>query len=263
MMKSITCKGKHAELCRAIADGRRDEAMQLIYAFFRSEENTDSYSVSLLTVIRELLEDGDSDEMYRMRVRMRSNGDRVLINLAQFVWAFETGGLEDAAETLAGKCLSELPKLCRSMNDFAQEEGMSAATEMAGRRIREAVRILRMYFESVDNDDAVDTCDEVNLDMTRVFLFTHENMMSEDLMIAAKCADRRGNSLIRDRLCREIMREYGSVIEKIQSSAEFNREWYETLEGVKYACEILDESEPDHPYSTQLKAIEQILRVGS
>ncbi len=259
-MKSITYKGKHAELCKAIADRRKDEAMELIYAFFRSEENTDSYSVSVLTTIRELVETGDSDELYRARIRMRSNGDRVFINHAQFVHALYMGGFDEAAETLGGKCLSELPKLCRSMQEFADEEGLSQASEMAGRRIREAVRILRMYFEEQKDKKAINTCDEINLDMTRVFLFSQANMMSEDMMKAAKCADRRGDTLKRDRLCREIVREYGNVVETLTTATEFSRENYETLEGVKYAYETLHESEPDHPYEDKLTAISKLLQ---
>lgn len=258
-MQAILCKGKHAELCRLIADGRRDDAMRYIYAFFRSEDNTDSYSVSLLTMIRELMEDGDSDELYRMRIRMRSSGDRVLINMAQFVWALETGGMEDAAETLAGKCLSDMPKLARSMQEFADEEGISPASEMAGMRIREAVRILRMYFDSVDMADAVDKLDDVNLDMTRIFLFTKGHMMSEDLMKAAKCAARHGDMTRRNKLCREIVREYGYIVDTLLNAADFVRESYEMLDGVKYAYETLNDVEPDTPYTERISAIHGIL----
>ena len=153
---STEYKGKHAELCRAIASAKRDEALEIIYAFFRSEENTDSYSISLLTIVRELIEDSDSDALYQLRIRMRNQGDRVLINMAQFVMAFEEGEFEDAAETLAGKCVAELPKLARSMQEYADEEGLSPATQMAGLRIREAVRLLMDYFKSHHDTKALE-----------------------------------------------------------------------------------------------------------
>lgn len=258
-MQAILCKGKHAELCRLIADKQREEALRYIYAFFRSEDNTDSYSCALLTIIRELMEDGDSDELYRLRIRMRSSGDRVLINLAQFVWALETGALSDAAETLAMKCLSDMPKLSRSMQEFADEEGISPASEMAGMRIREAIRILRIYFESVEMDDAIDKLDMLNLEMTRVFLFTKDHMMAEDMMKAAKCASRQDKELLRDRLCRDIIRDYSYVVDALVHATDFVREHYETLDGVKYAYETLNAQDPEHPYAAQLAAIEKIL----
>ncbi|MBQ9242603.1 MAG: hypothetical protein IJ165_05180 [Proteobacteria bacterium] len=240
-MKAITCKGKHAEICRAFADGRRDEAMSLIYGFFRSEENTDSYSVQLLTVIRELAEDGDSEEMYRMRIRMRSSGDKVLINLAQFVWAFETGGFHDAAEALADKCIAELPKLHRSMQDFADEEGLSPATEMAGMRIREAVRILRLYYETQSDEGAMDKCDTLTLDLSRVFLFMRENVMSADMMRAARCADRNGDGDTRDKLCRDVVNAYGAILDR--PAGALSPDDRETLECVRDALETLAPSD--------------------
>ena len=260
-MKAITCKGKHADLCRAIADGNREDALQLIYAFFRSEDNTDSYSISLLTMVRELLEEGDSDELYRIRIRMRSSGDRVFINMAQFVWAFETGGYDVAAETLAEKCLSEMPKFRRSMQEFLDEEGLSKATEMAGLRIREAARILRLYFSSRKDGESCEKIDEVNLEMTRIFLFTNAVAMSEDLMKAAKCANHKGDTMIRDRYCREIFQSYGDVIERIERATEFSREDYEILPSVRYACETLaaSESASDAPYADMVSRMDHIL----
>ncbi|MBO4350763.1 MAG: hypothetical protein J6A01_07465 [Proteobacteria bacterium] len=258
-MKPITYKGKHAEICREIATGHKDEALQLIYAFFRSEENTDSYSVSLLTTIRELLDEGDSDELYRIRIRMRGNGDRVLLNLAQFVSAFEMGDFTEIAETLAEKCFSELPRLSRSMQDFADEEGLSSATEMAGMRIREAVRILKMYAETYNMSDEIDRCDDIGLEMSRVFLFTHANIMSEDLMKAAKSAMRNNDELKCIKLCNEIVREYGDVADRIANASEFSREDYETIVGVRYAYEQLHKMLPEHPYGDEIKKIEQIM----
>ena len=256
-MKAITCKGKHAELCQAIAAGHKEDALQMIYAFFRSEDNTDSYSISLLTMVRELLEEGDSDELYRMRIRMRSSGDRVFINMAQFVWALETGGYRNAAETLAGKCLSEMSKLKRSMQEFLDEEGLSKATEMAGLRIREAARILRLYFSAAKDGEACDKIDEINLEMTRVFLFANKSAMAEDLMKAAKCANRNDNSMIRDRYCRELIQSYADVVDRIERATEFSREDYEILPAVKYACETLADTDDAQP--KLLKRIEQIL----
>ena len=258
-MKPIIYKGKHAEICRELATGHKEEALQLIYAFFRSEENTDSYSISLLTTVRELLDEGDSDEIYRIRIRMRGNGDRVLLNLAQFVSAFEMGGFTDIAETLAEKCFSELPRLSRSMQEFADEEGLSPATEMAGMRIREAIRILRMYAESYSMEEEIDKCDELGLDMSRVFLFTHANIMSEDLMKAAKLALRKKDELKCTKLCNEIVREYGDVVDAISNASEFSRENYETLVGVRFAFEQLHKMLPDHPYGDEVKKIEQIM----
>lgn len=254
-MRPIVYKGKHAELCSAISKRRKDEAMELIYAFFRSEDNTDSYSISVLTTVRELLESGDSDELYRMRIRMRSSGDRVLINFAQLVHAFSLGGYEDAAETLSGKCLSDMPKLSRSMQDYSDEEGLSPATEMAGKRIHEAVRILRMYFDEIGDKKAINRLDDLNLEMSRVFLFNEANTMSGDMMRAALSAERQNDLIKRDRLCREIVRDYGDVVERLLGSTEFSREDYETAEGVKYAYETLHESEPDHPYTEKIAAL--------
>ena len=257
-MRAIVYKGKHSELCSAISNRRKDEALELIYAFFRSEDNTDSYSISVLTVVRELLESGDSDELYRMRIRMRSSGDRVLINFAQLVHAFAMGGFDDAAETLAGKCLSDMPKLSRSMQDYSDEEGLSPATEMAGKRIHEAVRILRMYFDSVEDEKAIDKLDDLNLEMSRVFLFTEPGIMSGDMKLAALSAQRQNDLVKRDRLCREIVRDYGDVVERLTGNVDFSREDYEIAEGVKYAYETLHDSEPDHPYEDKVAALSRL-----
>jgi len=258
-MSKTVFMGKHAELCRAISAGHRDDAMKQIYAFFRSEDNTDSYSISLLTIVRELLEEGDSDEMYRLRIRMRSSGDRVLINLAQFVLAFEEGGEDEISETLAGKCLSELPKLSRSMQEVADEDGVSDSMRLAGRRIREAVRMLAGHFERQGTLDAYDRCLETGLEMTRIFLYDQANFVSEDLMRLARSSERRGNTAKRNKLCREIVREYAGALERLEGGTSFSREDYETLEALSYAYNVLEGVESPEEYHVALSRIQKIL----
>lgn len=83
--------------------------------------------------------------------------------------------------------------------------------------------------------------------------------MAEDLMKAAKCAERRGDLTRRNKLCREIIREYGDVVQTLQQATDFQRESYEMLDGVKYAYETMNTVEIDHPYDDQIKAIHEIL----
>lgn len=207
-MIQVDYRGKHAELCRALEKHNLTDAMQLIYAFFRSEDNTDSYSVPALTAIRELIEDGESDELSRMRIRMRSNGDKMLLTLTQFLWAFYRGGFEDRAEILSEKLARELEKMARSMQEFADEEGVSAATQMAGKRIREAMRILSGYFEATENDEEKFRCAIQNLAMSRVFLFAQDAVMAADMMAAAQAYADRNMPEESRRLCEEIIEGY-------------------------------------------------------
>ena len=258
-MQDMVYKGKHAELCYAIAAGKRDEAMGFIYAFFRSEDNTDSYSIPLLTTVRELMEDQDSDEMYRMRIRMRSNGDRVLINLAQFLTAFEANGQDEIAETLADKCLAELPKLARSMQEYADEEGLSSSTQLAGQRIREAVRLLVLYYERNGSMPEMERAILLKLETSKVFLTSLSNIISEDLMQAAQAADRRGDEAACHKLCREILREYGDTIDRVEADSGFSREDLETLVAVRYAYENLSKKpQEDVDYEGALARIDVI-----
>jgi len=251
-------KGKHADLCRFIADSSKEEALQLIYSFFRSEENNDSYSIQLLTIVRELLDEGDSDAIYQLRIRMRSSGDRVLINLAQFLTAFDEGEFEDPAETIAGKCLAELPKLARSMQEFADEEGLSPMTHMAGLRIREACKLIMNYYKRERDMDAYDKCVEQNLVMTRIFLFDEPQCMTEDLMMAAKVAERRKDTNKQVRLCRDIAENYGDKLNELKNTNDFSRELLEIATTLKYAFDVLHANLPDAPYAQEIADLEAI-----
>ena len=51
-LKKVSYKGKHAEICRLISERKCEDALRILYAFFRSEDNTDSYSIELLTIVR-------------------------------------------------------------------------------------------------------------------------------------------------------------------------------------------------------------------
>ncbi|MBQ1265913.1 MAG: hypothetical protein IIY06_03990 [Proteobacteria bacterium] len=253
---STEYKGKHAELCRAIASAKRDEALEIIYAFFRSEENTDSYSISLLTIVRELIEDSDSDALYQLRIRMRNQGDRVLINMAQFVMAFEEGEFEDAAETLAGKCVAELPKLARSMQEYADEEGLSPATQMAGLRIREAVRLLMDYFKSHHDTKALEKCMDANLEMTRAFLFEYAHYMTADMLMIAKAAEKRHDEARQIKMCRELVSGYADKLDVLKKTSQPDHELLECIAALKYAYEKLNTIDPDTPYSEELATIQ-------
>ena len=61
------------------------------------------------------------------------------------------------------------------------------------------------------------------------------------------------------KLCNEIVREYGSVVDRIANASEFNREDYETIVGVRYAYERLNQMLPDHPYGDEIGKIAQML----
>ncbi len=218
-------KGKHAELCRALGSGAFDEAFRLIYSFFRSEENTDSYSIQALTVVRELLEDGDSEELGRVRIRMRASGDKMLLTLVQFILALKSGGREDCAEILAEKCFGELSRFAGSMQEYADEEGLSKATEMAGRRIREAMKLLSWYFEDLGETESFRACEVLNLRMTRIFLFEDRGLLAGDMRRAAE-AEILGGSDVRGRsLCEEIIEAFGedSGDEEIHRALAFAR----------------------------------------
>ena len=130
------------------------------------------------------------------------------------------------------------------MHDFADEEGLSQATEMAGRRIREAIRILHAHYAGRGDVKAMDTCDEINLEMTRIYLFMYPNLMSEDMMRVAQSAERRGDTVGRDDICREIVRAYGTAVDDVANATEFSREHYETLAGLEYAYRMLSKTEP-------------------
>lgn len=254
----VVYKGKHAELCKAIASGRQDDAMRLIYAFFRSEDNTDSYSIPALTVVRELLEDGDSEELSRVRIRMRSNGDKMMLTLVQFVWALFEGRYADAADILSEKVYKELPYMIRSMQAFAEEEGLSQATLMAGLRIRESMRLLASYFEAEDEMAQADQCVMSNLDMTRIFLFMRHDIMSEDMILASHVFERQNKPEAAQRLCEEIVSEYGNLLECDDLSA-LDEPSLMTLSHVGKAMAMLNAREEAKPYSDQLLKLEKLL----
>ena len=253
---SIEYKGKHAELCRAIASGKREDALEIIYAFFRSEDNTDSYSIPLLTMIREMIEENDSDALYQLRIRMRNQGDRVLINMAQFVMAFETGEFEEAAYTLAGKCVAEFPKLARSMQEYADEEGLSPATHMAGLRIREAVKILMAYFKSRRDLKSYYKCVDANLDLTRAFLFEHADFMTSDMLQIAKAAEHRNDEARQIKMCREIVSGYADKLDELKNTPHPDPTLLTCIEALKYAYEKLNTIDPDSPYTQELALIQ-------
>lgn len=256
----VIYKGKHAELCKAIASGNKDEAMRLIYAFFRSEDNTDSYSIPALTVVRELLEDGDSEELSRVRIRMRSSGDKMMLTLVQFVLALFEGHYADEAEILSEKVYKELPYMIRSMQAFADEEGFSQATLMAGLRIRESMRLLTSYFEAEDEMAQADQCVLSNLDMTRIFLFMRQDVMSEDMILAAHVFERQNKSKEAQRLCEEIISEYGNLLECDDLSA-LDELALMTLSNVSKAMTLLNDRDEAKPYSAQLLELEK--RMGN
>ncbi len=253
---AVVYKGKHAELCKAIASGSKDDALELIYSFFRSEENTDSYSIVLLTMVREMLEDNDSDALYQMRIRMRSQGDRVLINIAQFMSAFEAGGFDEAAETLAGKCCAEAPKLARSMQEYADEEGLSQATQMAGLRVREAMKLICDYFKRAGDKKSYDKCIETSLDMTRVFLFQHSEFVAEDMLLALKSALRRKDEERSIKLSCEIISNFADKLSEFKVGIDSD-EVIACVTALKYAYEFLNQHEPDHPYQQELEEIQE------
>ena len=258
-LKKVSYKGKHAEICRLISEGRSEDALRILYAFFKSEDNTDSYSIELLTIVRELL-DGQSDALDRLRIRMKRSGDKVMINLAQFIHAFAMGGQADAAESLSDKCFSELPRLVKSMHEYADEEGLSAASEMAGLRIREAVRIWELYLTSLSEDKSseIDELVSKNLEMSRIFLSTKNNVLSVDMMRQARRMAKKGNKDEALELCQSIVKDYGKVVDDIEASEDFNRDWYETLDAVSYAYRFLTES-GNEDYTGIIRRIDDIL----
>lgn len=256
---SIEYKGKHAELCRSIAAGKRDDALSLIYAFFRSEENNDSYSISLLTMVREMLDDGDSDALYQLRIRMRNQGDRVLLHMAQFVIAFDEGGWEDAAQTIAEKCVSELPKLARSMQEYADEEGLTHTTHMAGLRIREAVKLLVTYFKNQGDNPSCDKCLEACLEMTRTFLFERADLMTADMLAIAQSAERRHDAESQLRMCREIISGYADKLHELKQDSQPDDVLVTCMTALKYAYEKLNAVDPDATYSEAIARIQATL----
>ena len=254
----VIYKGKHAELCKAIASGRQDDAMRLIYAFFRSEDNTDSYSIPALTVVRELLEDGDSEELSRVRIRMRGNGDKMMLTLVQFICALSEGHYTDSADILSEKVYRELPYMIRSMQAFAEEEGLSQATLMAGLRIRESMRLLTSYFKAEDEMSQADQCVLSNLEMTRIFLFMRQDIMSEDMVEASHVFERQNKMDAAQRLWDEIISEYGSLLDCEDLSA-LDEQALMTLSNVGKAMTLIDARDDAHPYSVQLSKLEKLM----
>ena len=258
-LKKVSYKGKHAEMCRLISEGKSEDALRILYAFFKSEENTDSYSIELLTIVRELLE-GSSEALDRIRIRMKRSGDKVMMNIAQFMHAFAMGGYADAAESLSDKCFSELPRLVKSMHEYAEEEGLSPASEMAGLRIHEAVRIWELYLNSVDEDKSaeIDELVSKNLEMSRIFLNAKDNILSVDMMRQAKRLAKSGKKQDALALYTDIVRQYGHVVDDIEGADDFKREWYEMLDAVSVAYRALSEA-GQGDYSEIIRRIDDIL----
>ena len=248
-MDTIVCKGKHADLCRTLSEGDREGALEQIYSYFRMQEHSDTYSIQLLTILRELLQDGESEELGRLRIRIRACGDRVLINLAQFVWALETGGRSPEAAVLADKCVADLPRLARSARDLAEEEGVSPVYEMAGRRIREAVRILRDFFASRGDAASCAVCDHECLEVTRTLLGAHAECMAEDMLREAKGLRERGDAAGCEALCAEVVSRYRGVAH--EDDGNFSRERYETLDCLLGCYRILHSIHPEQ-YSAEI-----------
>ena len=257
-MEQITFKGRHAEICRTLASGNREGTLNQIYAYFRTGENSDTYSIQILTILRELIDDGESDELGRLRIRIRGCGDRILINLVQFVYALDEGNHHAEAKILADKCLEELPRLCRSMEDFCKEEEITKVYEMAGLRIRESIRLLREYYALYENEEAQEQCVTLSLVMTRLFLFAHDECFSADMLCMALMHKRRGEQTACENMCRELISRYGHVLSEIENSAEFNREKYEIVDCLKTAYCELDIAGPDHSYREELARIERL-----
>ena len=250
-------KGKHAEICKLISEGKIEHALQRLYAFFRSEDNTDSYSIELLTILRELLEDGDSDALGRMRIRMRSSGDKVMINLAQFMAALHDGGKTAEAELLSERCLSEMPRFVRSIRAYVDEEGMSQTCVMAGMRIHEALRIWMSILPKTD--ESRETLIISSLEVTELLLSDKPNLVSLDKVEVAKVAENKGDKEKQLSLCRELVHAYGEIVDRVAASEEFNREDYETVDSLKYAYQVLNDADSNDLYAEKLAKIGQIL----
>lgn len=254
-------RGKHAELCVAIAEGRRDDAFSMIYSFFRSEDNTDSYSIQLLTMVRELLEGGDADELYQLRVRLRSNGDKVLINLVQFLYAFDANHeMAAAVENLSEKIIAELPKLARSMQLFADEDGLSPVAQMQGLRIREAVSLLEQFLAEHADEEKAYEIGEQKLEMTRILLFNYANIVTADLLGLAQGAAKRGLPDEEHQYLREIVENYDASIDMARSQKkDLDKELLETLNNLAQAYTRLDEIEHEAFNISRLQDIAEIL----
>lgn len=209
-MEYFEYKGKHAELCRALDEHKTNEALTHIYAFFRSEDNTDSYSIPALTAVRELLEDEESAELSRIRIRMRANGDKMLLTLAQFMWAFHRGGYAECAEELADKLYRELEKLTRSIKEYIEEEGTSRSMEIAGVRSREATDLLSKYYLSREDFTKILHCSEKRLEMTRFLMPTNRPLIASSMLETARSYDEVGRREACAEMCREILENYGS-----------------------------------------------------
>ncbi|MFA5625392.1 MAG: hypothetical protein WC966_10130 [Bradymonadales bacterium] len=254
-------RGKHAELCIAIAEARNDEAFSLIYGFFRSEDNTDSYSIQLLTIVRELLEGEDSDELYKLRIRFRSNGDKVLINMVQFLYAFDwNGSMFNAAEILSEKLEAEIPKLARSMQIYVNEEGIAPMAQLQGLRIREAIRLFGKYFADHDDEDRAFEVYTQNLDVSRILLFNHPNTISDDLLVLAKESAKRGLALEEQQYLREIVENYDENIDIARSQKpDIEKELLEVVQNLKEAYTRLEEIEHDSFNVSRLEDISVVL----
>lgn len=251
-------KGKHAEICNLLAEGKIENALQRLYAFFRSEDNTDSYSIELLTILRELLEDGDSTALGRMRIRMKSSGDKVMINLAQFMMALYDSGKKAEAEQISEKCLAEMPRFIRSIKDYVDEEGMSQTCVMAGMRIHEALRMWQSILPKAD--ERREALILSSFEITHLLLSVKPNLVSLDKVEVAKLAATKGDKEKQLSLCRELVHAYGSIVDRVAASDVFNREDYETVDSLKYAYRVLNESEPNADYAEKLAKIEKVFK---
>ena len=207
-MKYFEYKGKHAELCHALEAHKTDDALSHIYAFFRSEENTDSYSIPALTAARELLEDGESQELERIRIRMRANGDKMFITLAQFMWAAHLGGYKDFAAAIAEKLDSELERFVRSIKEYVDEEGAPGVLDSSGFRCNEAIRMMTMYYLDQDDFNTILHCSVENLEMTRLLMPNRPNFIASHLLDAARSYRTVGQTEKCMELCKELLDTY-------------------------------------------------------
>ena len=238
-------RGRHADLCDAIAAGTGDSGLHYIYRYFRGTDHNDTYSIEILTIVRELLEDDDSQTLSRLRLRMRKSGDKVLINLVQFMYAFGWSEYhKEAAVLILDKIRSEMPAFVKSVRNFIEEEAPQGI-EMAGLRIRDSLSLLVLYCLEHDLAENVPSILSQNLELTRLMLSGYSNFVTEDMMKVASDAWKRGEKSEALPLLRSMVGDYGDVSEMLENQSEISKEIRETCENLLKAYELLDEIEHD------------------
>lgn len=247
-------KGRHAELCELLASGSESMALNYIYSFFRGTDHNDTYSIELLTIMREILEDGESPALSRFHLRIRKSADKVLMNVMQFVYALGWCGKVDESLLWIEKIREEfVPFITSVRNYFAEEE--TKGIEMAGLRIREAFNMLALYCKEHSLVLQSTSFYKTNLELTQLFLPKYSHCISEDMLKVAKDAHCRGDLEETLSILHQLIDKYGYITNDGYLANPLSKEVKETVKNLIKAYEVLDNLEHDPKYEASIREL--------